>query len=56
MQYLMRRYAGEDGYVPILSRIWIMVLIITIAFVSVHTTSVTTQKQQLAEFGKLTKC
>ncbi|KAG5210798.1 hypothetical protein GTR04_6522 [Trichophyton interdigitale] len=38
VQYLMRRYAGEDGYVPILSRIWIMVLIITIAFVSVHTT------------------
>ena len=40
----MRRYAGKDGYVPILSRIWIMVLIITIAFVSVHTTSVTTRK------------
>ncbi|KAM5436428.1 hypothetical protein MferCBS31731_005919 [Microsporum ferrugineum] len=41
VEYLIRRYASKNGYVPIASRIWIIVLIITIAFVSVHQTVAT---------------
>lgn len=38
LSYLARRYATDDGQLPVVSKLWVFVLILTILFASLHQT------------------